>query len=499
MAFPTVETTAESATATAGTNHVITLPSGIAAGNLILILMDIGSTAATINAHADYSELLDENAGNGLKILYRYATGGESNPTLVTSASTRSATIAYRISGAALSGRLPEFAAATATGTSTTPDPPTVTPTGGAKDYLYIAFFGMAGEEADDDTWANTPPTDYLPSPPLQKSCGTAGTNLGGLIAAASRQVNASSANPGTFAVDVSAAWRAQTIAVHPIATVALAVATATFEAVALTPVPGQVTVALEPATASFAGVALSPVPGQVTVELVPATATFEAVALVATPAVNLEPATATFEAVALNPVPGQVAVELAPAAGTFAAVELDPEPGQVTVELTPAAATFSAVELDPEPGQVTVALVPATASFAGVPLDPAASGGATLVPATATFSAVPLDPVPQPVTVNLSPAGATFAGVALDPVPQPVTVALEPALSTLAGVALDPTPGQLQVSLEPATMTLTAIELDPEQPPTEPPIIPLVPDATYRRQPVIQARPRPAWGYRRR
>ena len=75
----------------------------------------------------------------------------------------------------------------------------------------------MAGEEADDDTWGNTPPTNYTPSPPRQKACGTAGTNLGGLILAAERALTTGSAeNPGTFGVDVSAGWRAQTIMIHP-------------------------------------------------------------------------------------------------------------------------------------------------------------------------------------------------------------------------------------------------------------------------------------------
>lgn len=136
MASPIVETTNESATGTAGTNHVVALPAGIQANDLIIICMNIGSTAATLNAHADYQELLDENSANGLKILYRWATGGESNPTLVTSASTRSAEITFRISGAENPAtRTPEIGS-TSSGSSTTPDPPAVTPTGGSKDYL---------------------------------------------------------------------------------------------------------------------------------------------------------------------------------------------------------------------------------------------------------------------------------------------------------------------------------------------------------------------------
>lgn len=215
MAFPNVETTATSSTNTAGTDHVVTLPSGINSGDLIIICMSIGSTAATLNSHADYTEILDENNAVGLKVLYRWAAGGETNPTLVSSASTRDATCTFRISGAENPAtQLPEIGT-TATGSSTTPDPPTVTPTGGAKDYLFITFCGSAGEQADDGTYCTAFPTNYN-SNQLEKTCGVAGTNLGGMIAAATRTANTSSENPGTFTVSENNSWRAQTIAIHP-------------------------------------------------------------------------------------------------------------------------------------------------------------------------------------------------------------------------------------------------------------------------------------------
>jgi hypothetical protein len=216
VAFPAVETTAETAVSTAGTNHAITLPASIAAGDLLLIFLDKGNTAATINSHADWTELLDENFGNGLYIAYRWATGSDSNPTLVSSASTRSATIAYRISGAENPATSPPQVGTTATGSGTAPDPPSLTAGGGTvKDYLWIACFGRDGEEADDDTWATGPPSGYTGL--LQKACGVAGTNLGGMIATAHRQLNAAVENPTAFAV-ATGGWRANTVAVHPAA-----------------------------------------------------------------------------------------------------------------------------------------------------------------------------------------------------------------------------------------------------------------------------------------
>jgi hypothetical protein len=217
MASPVVEQAIESNTTTAGTSHVVTLPTATA-GQLLLIILDKGSTSATINAHASLTELLDEASANGLYIAYRQMDGTEpASYTLTSSASTRTARIAYRISGAENPATQAPQIATTATGTSATPDPPASATPASSKDYLFIAFYGADGEEADDDTWSDTPPTNYTPSPPRQIACGIVGTNLGGLLAAAERQLTTGSAeNPGTFAKDVSAGWGAQTIMVHP-------------------------------------------------------------------------------------------------------------------------------------------------------------------------------------------------------------------------------------------------------------------------------------------
>lgn len=214
MAFPVVAGVAESSTNTAGTAHTVTLPSPIFAGELLIVILDKGSTAATVNALAGWTELLDENNGNGLYIAYRFTDGTEgASISLTTSANTRSAEITYRITGA--HPTTAPTIGTTGTGTSATPDPPASSTPGSTQDYLFIACAGMAGEEADDDTWVNTAPTNY--SNLLQKACGTVGTNLGGKIMSAERQLNTGSAeDPGTFGVDVSAAWRSQTIMVTP-------------------------------------------------------------------------------------------------------------------------------------------------------------------------------------------------------------------------------------------------------------------------------------------
>jgi hypothetical protein len=218
MAHPVVEQVVESAASTtAVTNHVVTLPTATS-GQLLLILMNIGAGAATVDAHGSLTELLDEGVANGLYIAYRWMDGTEpASYTLVTSANTRTASLAYRISGAENPATQAPQVGTTATGTNANANPPTSATPGSSKDFLFIALAGFIGEDADDDTWATASPTDYTPDPPRQKTAGTAGANLGGIITAAERQLTTGSAeDPGVFTIDNSRAWRTQTVMVHP-------------------------------------------------------------------------------------------------------------------------------------------------------------------------------------------------------------------------------------------------------------------------------------------
>ena len=217
--FPVIQASATSSTNTAGTNHVVEVSNlSAAAGDLILILMNIGSTSATLNAHADYTELLDEASATGLKILYRFAAGGEGDPTFVSSANTRDASIALRISGVINPATRAPQIGTTATGSSTTPNPPSVTPSMGPQEYLAVTFCGSAGEQADDGSYCTGFPSGYALAN-LEKTCGTAGTNLGGMIACAAANLQQGTAiDPGTFTVSENNTWRSQTIIIHPLA-----------------------------------------------------------------------------------------------------------------------------------------------------------------------------------------------------------------------------------------------------------------------------------------
>lgn len=216
MASPAVVgTPAETAVATASTSHVVNLPSGTA-GNMFVAVMSKGSAGTTpsVNTLTGWNELLDEAIVLGLYIAVKECDGTEGATTTFTlSSATRGAWIVYEVSGQiAFATQAPQVGT-TATGSSTTPDPPSVSVTGGSKDILTIACFGRAGEEADDDTWVTAAPSGF--GGLLQKACGVAGTNLAGMVATADLASTTATSDPGTFTC-ATGAWRAQTIVIHP-------------------------------------------------------------------------------------------------------------------------------------------------------------------------------------------------------------------------------------------------------------------------------------------
>lgn len=255
MAFPTiVGSAAESATTSAGTSHVVNLPAG-AAGNLFLLFMSKGDAAVTINALAGWNELLDESSSWSGFCAWRRCDGTEGATTTFTSSgSVKTATIVYEINGD--SAVAPQISAV-ATGSSNAPNPNSLSPTGGAKDYLWFTWFvlDVAGEEADDDTWCNNAATNY--GNLLQKTAGTAGTNIGTYVAVCHRTNNASSEDAiwpsGT--TDVSTGWRAYTVAVHPLQLVSADTGAFTESGIAATLAVGRATTA-SPGSFALTGVA---------------------------------------------------------------------------------------------------------------------------------------------------------------------------------------------------------------------------------------------------
>lgn len=210
---PSVQDTATSLEDAANvTSHTVTLPSNISSGDLLLIMFSTDG-APTITwpsgANDDFTEFFTGANGtaNKFAVAYRQANGSEpSTVEVATDGSQRSAHISYRITGHIDPATQAPEASTSATGSSTTPDPDSLTPTGGAKNFLWIAAHG-----ADRDHSTTVTPTDYA---------GLLTTNGSGAnsanVAGAERHINATSQDPGSFTISGTDTWVACTVAVHP-------------------------------------------------------------------------------------------------------------------------------------------------------------------------------------------------------------------------------------------------------------------------------------------
>jgi len=213
MAFPTVAASNTSVQSSATNSHSISLPSGIQAGDLLIIFFTypISGLANALSGWTKLKEYYGSGDVFGTNVYYRVADGTEgSTVTITTTGNFQSAHASYRITG--YNGNPEVSTGVTSTG-STTPDPDSLTPSGGAKDYLWIAHAGAPGAVT-----FSAYPTNYGSNQLTirSNSSGSAAT-----VAVATRNLNASSEDPGTFTISGSVRWVALTVAVAGITSTA--------------------------------------------------------------------------------------------------------------------------------------------------------------------------------------------------------------------------------------------------------------------------------------
>lgn len=210
MAFPSIAAT-NTTNGAAATNKSCNLPSGIQSGNLLLLWIR-SNGADTHTTPSGWSDLVKNNTADAsddtTSLFYKIASGSEGSTVTVNgTASLKFSSLSWRVTGAHQT-TAPNVA--TATGTSSTPDPPSLTPSGGTKDYLWIAIYGIEGTSTLSSYPANYSSNQIT----VATSGSTAATNS--RSGAAARQLNASSENPGTFTASASEDWTAVTVAVYP-------------------------------------------------------------------------------------------------------------------------------------------------------------------------------------------------------------------------------------------------------------------------------------------
>jgi hypothetical protein len=215
-ATPVVVDDSTSAELSAVTSHTVLLPPSISSGDLLIVCFGVSfPDADDPQFPAGWTRFFweDQSAGSDAGIAggYRQADGGEgASITVTTTNSTKSAHVSFRITGH-LNPATQAPEATTSKSTNSQTDSPSLTPTGGAKDYLW---FTVAGRTIDD-AGVQTEPANY--GNVLEKS---GGTGSGGILThTARRALNASSEDPGAWSGgDATAEWAAATVAIHPAA-----------------------------------------------------------------------------------------------------------------------------------------------------------------------------------------------------------------------------------------------------------------------------------------
>ena len=218
MAFPTITATNTTNGTTASANQVVNLPATVNAGETLLVfLRSAGASGNGVHTYpAGWTKLFDIGSIDQTSMAWKKADGTEGGTTItitVTGGNTKFAALSWSIAGATDPTVTPPEDSAAASGNSTSPDPAIVTPTGGAKDYLWLAVMGIQGEQTSPPTF----PANYTISQ-IAADSGVAGlptTNV--RVAGAKRtDLNAASEDPGAFTVSAADEWRAFAVAVHP-------------------------------------------------------------------------------------------------------------------------------------------------------------------------------------------------------------------------------------------------------------------------------------------
>jgi hypothetical protein len=216
MAFPQVAATNSGNSGANATTHTVNLPSGISAGDLLVIFWSNDGTAtASITTPASgwttLVDALDANASTPtthLYVWYRVADGGEgSTITVTTTAGEGSAYTAYRITGHNVPTDPPEYTGANPA-SSANPNPPSETASWGSADNLWIVGYGW-----DANVAHNAYPANYTSNQLTSRWANTGGSG----IASATREVATATEDPGTATLASSEQWAAVTVVIRPV------------------------------------------------------------------------------------------------------------------------------------------------------------------------------------------------------------------------------------------------------------------------------------------
>lgn len=144
-AFPQVQATSQGSSSSSTTSHTVTLPSGVVDGDL-LIVMFAPSFPEDITWPGGWVELYDVgmpgDPGAGA-VAWKSASSEGADITVTSADAVTAGWIVYRIDG--WSGNAPEAGTAVASSSAPDPDPPSLSPSWGAADTLWLVPLATDG------------------------------------------------------------------------------------------------------------------------------------------------------------------------------------------------------------------------------------------------------------------------------------------------------------------------------------------------------------------
>lgn len=187
---PSLVATALTQDSTSSTSHVLTMPTGITAGQLLITW--VTGSFGTISV-SGWTTIYSTTTVYGLGCFARIATGSDTGTATTGNGACSAVTCLMQGWSGTLSG--------IASGTGTTADPPALTPSGGSQDYLWVATVYST------NNLLTAAPTNYTNFTKANSSQGSA--NI------ATRALTASSEDPGTFTGSTSSP-SGSTVAIPP-------------------------------------------------------------------------------------------------------------------------------------------------------------------------------------------------------------------------------------------------------------------------------------------
>lgn len=212
--FPSVKDRLTQVFSTADDNHLVTMPSSVDSGDLLLVLFTNDDTDTVTDPDGGGAWTSIASSTNGTmraSVWGKVATGAEDGTTVdfLTGTTEEAAAHVYRIPAGEWSGNIAGVEASAASGANTaSPDPASLNPGAwGTENTLWIAYAGGASFNS-----VTTYPTNFTGGAHTQSNAGTAGAS----VSSAWQESAAASLNPGTFTMNAANDSVAYTIGIRP-------------------------------------------------------------------------------------------------------------------------------------------------------------------------------------------------------------------------------------------------------------------------------------------